>query len=133
MNWVIAMLLGIVSMASASCSETPVARGGKDANMTRVNDAPRAETDNNENAKADGPAASVENSLGMKFVLIPSGKFTMGSPVSETGGDDEHEGNEMQVEVTLTKPFYMGTTTVTQGQWKLLMKTEPWKGQGASA
>ncbi|TWW08379.1 hypothetical protein E3A20_24920 [Planctomyces bekefii] len=31
--------------------------------------------------------------------------------------------------MTLTKPFYMGRTEVTQGQWKKVMGTEPWKGK----
>jgi len=30
--------------------------------------------------------------------------------------------------VKLTRPFLIGTTEVTQGQWKELMGTEPWKG-----
>ena len=44
---------------------------------------------------------------------IPAGTFTMGSPASEEGrGRDED-----QVEVTLSKPFFMQETEVTQGQW----------------
>ena len=33
------------------------------------------------------------------------------------------------VDVTLTKPFRIGIHEVTQGQWKSVMNTEPWKGQ----
>ncbi len=33
------------------------------------------------------------------------------------------------VAVTLTKPFRLGKTEVTQGQWKSVMDTEPWDGQ----
>jgi formylglycine-generating enzyme required for sulfatase activity len=47
----------------------------------------------------------------------------MGSPEGEEGRrDDEH-----QHKVRISKPFYMQTTEVTQGQWKAVMGTEPWK------
>jgi formylglycine-generating enzyme required for sulfatase activity len=55
---------------------------------------------------------SVTNSIGMELIEIPAGKFTMGSPEDEKG----HEDDEAQVSVTLTKPFSLGKTEVTQGQ-----------------
>ncbi|MBF0224810.1 MAG: SUMF1/EgtB/PvdO family nonheme iron enzyme [Desulfobacterales bacterium] len=64
---------------------------------------------------------TITNSIGMTFVLIKSGKFTMGSPSSELGRDSD----ETQHEVTLTKSFYMQTTEVTQGQWKAVMGSNP--------
>ena len=67
-------------------------------------------------AAAERPAQLEENVIGMKLVVVPAGKFTMG----EGGG---------AVAVTLTKPFLIGTTEVTQGQFKKVMGTEPWKGQ----
>ena len=68
---------------------------------------------------------SVTNSIGMELIEIPAGKFTMGSPE----GEKDHQKDEAQVSVTLTKPFGLGKTEVTQGQWKSVMGTEPWKGQ----
>ena len=68
---------------------------------------------------------SVTNSISMELIEIPAGKFTMGSPEDEKG----HEDDEAQVSVTLTKPFSIGKTEVTQGQWKEVMGTEPWDGQ----
>ena len=68
---------------------------------------------------------AIENSIGMKFVPIPAGTFTMGSPF----GEKDRYHNERQHQVTLTKSSYMGRTEVTQGQWKKVMGTEPWKGQ----
>jgi serine/threonine protein kinase/formylglycine-generating enzyme required for sulfatase activity len=68
------------------------------------------------------------NSLGMKFVLIPPGEFTMGSPLSER----DRKPNEEQVRVTLTKPFYLGQTELTQGQWRTVMGTAPWDVQTVS-
>jgi len=70
----------------------------------------------------------IQNSVGMmKLLLIPAGTFTMGSPASQKDGEIIIE---TQHQVTLTKSFYMGRTEVTQGQWKKVMGTEPWKGEG---
>ena len=57
---------------------------------------------------------SVTNTIGMELIEIPAGKFTMGSPEGEK--DRHHE--EEQVAVTLTKPFLLGKTEVTQDQWQ---------------
>jgi len=65
----------------------------------------------------------ITNSIGQELLLIPAGTFMMGSPASEKDRADD----ETQHQVTLTKPFYMGRTEVTQGQWKTVMGTEPWK------
>jgi formylglycine-generating enzyme required for sulfatase activity len=55
------------------------------------------------------------------MMLIPAGKFMMGSPATEKGRSD----NETQHEVTLTKPFYMGKYEVTQEQWESVMGNNP--------
>ena len=65
----------------------------------------------------------------MKLVLIPAGKFMMGSPESEKGRD-ENEGP--QHEVTISKPFYMGVTEVTQAQYEAVMGTNPSHFKGAT-
>src|SRR5450756_1852240 len=49
------------------------------------------------------------NNVTMKLVQIPAGKFLMGSPETEKG----REKNEVQHEVTLSKPFYLGVYEVT--------------------
>ena len=67
----------------------------------------------------------ITNTLGMTLHTIPAGTFTMGSPEDET----DRRANEHQHEVTISKAFYMQTTEVTQGQWKAVMGTEPWKGK----
>ncbi len=54
------------------------------------------------------------NSLGIKLVLIPAGEFVIGSPDNESGADpDEHPSHD----VTITRPFYIGTCAVTVGQF----------------
>ena len=69
---------------------------------------------------------TVTNTIGMKLIQIPAGTFTMGSRSDEQG----HSSDEGQVKVTLTKPFRLGKTEVTQGQWKKVMGTEPWAAEG---
>jgi sulfatase modifying factor 1 len=76
-------------------------------------------------AKSLGKAVVEKNGIGMELVVIPPGTYTMGSPASEK---DRHESDESQVSVTLTRAFQMSRTEVTQGQWKAVMGTEPWKG-----
>lgn len=67
------------------------------------------------------PLTSMKNSLGMEFLLVPGGDFTMGSPASETGRDQD----ERQHEVTLSQGFYLQRTEVTQGQWRAVMGHNP--------
>ncbi|MFM8726467.1 MAG: formylglycine-generating enzyme family protein, partial [Planctomycetaceae bacterium] len=95
--------------------------------------AQQIETQPGSPAKEQSPAAAtggqpkeVVNTIGMKLLLIPAGTFTMGSPASEKDRNDD----ETQHQVTLTKPFHMGRTEVTQGQWKKVIGTETWKGAG---
>jgi formylglycine-generating enzyme required for sulfatase activity len=61
------------------------------------------------------------NSLGMKFVLIPPGTFMMGSPPDEP----KRKPDEKQHQVTISKPFYLQTTEVTQELWKAIMGHNP--------
>jgi formylglycine-generating enzyme required for sulfatase activity len=62
------------------------------------------------------------NSLKMKFVQIPRGEFMMGcSPEdSECGGYEKPRHK-----VKIRQAFFMGTTEVTQGQWKAVMGNNP--------
>ena len=63
----------------------------------------------------------------LEMVLIPAGKFMMGSPESEKGRSND----ENQHEVTLTKPFYIGKYEVTQEQWEIVMGNNPSETKGA--
>lgn len=75
-------------------------------------------------AKADKAAESTTNSLGMKLVLIPAGKFTMGTLSTEYFHQRDEEPRH---EVQITKPFYLATTETTREQWNALMPSTPWK------
>src|SRR5262249_23116713 len=75
------------------------------------------------------------NSLGMHFKLIPAGKYTMGSSKEEI----EHwlnlvqqEGQQLflrsespEHEVAITRPFYLGVTEVTVGQFRRYVDANP--------
>ncbi len=80
--------------------------------------------------KAD--TGTFKNSIGMEFVLIPTGSFMMGSHVSteeaakkygapETWFQREHP----QHKVTISQSFYLQSTTVTQSQWKMVLGNNP--------
>jgi formylglycine-generating enzyme len=59
--------------------------------------------------------------VNIKFCWCPAGKFTMGSPRREP----ERRPGEDQVEVTLSKGFWMAKFEATQGDWKRVMGRLP--------
>lgn len=60
---------------------------------------------------------AITNSIDMKFKLIPTGEFMMGS---------EKYGDERPVhKVTIDKPFYLGIHPVTQLEWETVMGSNP--------
>ncbi|MFH1707131.1 MAG: formylglycine-generating enzyme family protein [Planctomycetota bacterium] len=71
-----------------------------------------------------------QNDSGIQFVLIPAGKFQMGSPsFDDQAGEDE----KPQHPVKITQPFYMSSKEITRFQWKLVMGIDPSKSQGNEA
>ena len=91
-------------------------------------DAPMRSVPEKTPPKSPPPSAGgdlITNSIGMKLKLIPAGEFMRGSP------DDENDRSkdEPQHTVRITKPYYLGVTEVTQGQWFSVMKTKLWEGQ----
>lgn len=61
------------------------------------------------------------NSLGMEFVMVPAGSFEISNPADEAFRDED----EGQHRVTLSRPFQMQVTEVTQRQWKAVMGSNP--------
>jgi len=49
-----------------------------------------------------------------EMVVVPAGSFTMGSPASEEGHQDNEEPQHL---VTIAKPFAVGRFTVTFDEW----------------
>jgi formylglycine-generating enzyme required for sulfatase activity len=66
-----------------------------------------------------------DNGLKMKLVWIPPGNFRMGSPKDEK----DRQENETQVQVRLTKGFWLGQHEVTQAEWQRVMQNAPWSGK----
>lgn len=60
---------------------------------------------------------------GIKLCWCPPGQFRMGSPRDEP----ERRPGEEQVDVTLSKGFWIGKFEVTQGQWKWVVSEFPGK------
>lgn len=58
------------------------------------------------------------------LVYIPAGSFLMGSLMG-AAGEPERSKDEVMRSVTLSQPFWMMQTEVTQGQWKRLMGKNP--------
>jgi len=66
-------------------------------------------------------AKEFTNSLGMKFVLIPASTFMMGSPPQRSIA----LMTRISIKITISKPFSLQTTQVTQGQWEKVMGNNP--------
>jgi formylglycine-generating enzyme required for sulfatase activity len=63
------------------------------------------------------------------LVLIPKGKFVMGAPETEKGSPLKERPTR---EVTLTRPFWMGVTEVTQAQYEAVMGVNSSHTKGAN-
>ncbi len=64
-----------------------------------------------------------DNASNIEMLLIPPGTFNMGCSPSDLFGCWSGENPVHQV--TLTQPFYLGTTEVTQAQWEAEMGSNP--------
>jgi formylglycine-generating enzyme required for sulfatase activity len=69
------------------------------------------------------------NSIGMEFIQIPAGSFTMGADKNSEEADNDETP---QHRVTLSKSFYLGKYEVTQAQWEVVMGDNPSKFKGRS-
>lgn len=74
------------------------------------------------------------NEFKMEFVLIPAGTFMMGSSTDDLDKIlfEMEQPDIIQIQdesprhsVSISKPFLLGRTEITQGQWLLVMKTRP--------
>ncbi len=87
---------------------------------TGVDDASRVQALQQQVAQALGQSVNFRDQLangqpGPEMVLIPPGKFLMGSPETEKG----RTNSEKQHEVTISKPFAIGKYQVTNAQYRL--------------
>lgn len=71
----------------------------------------------------DFDAESLENSIGMEFVRVPTGAFLMGQP--DNGNTWPYPEEAVPHRVNITRAFYLGVCEVTQGQFSDVMGTNP--------
>lgn len=105
------------------CIKTSVLHNESGRSILKL-DAPSARNirTNEASKKQEIPKTFISPSTGMEFILIPSGKFMMGSPSDEKG----RYKNEGPVhEVTIKNSFYMGKYPVTKKQWEKVMGNNP--------
>ena len=75
---------------------------------------------------------SYVNPLGMRFMEIPAGEFTMGSTDLDEILLEQPDGETLMIRdetpahrVVFPHPFYLGQTEVTQSSWLAVMGTRP--------
>lgn len=100
-------LLGLLAFAAVSAAAPPL--------PGLPFDAERAATLRQEWAKASGCPAEFTNSVGMKLVLIPGGRFDMGP-------------NGSKHRVSIARAYYLGVTEVTMGQYRKFRAEHAVKG-----
>ena len=72
-------------------------------------------------------AVDIGGGVKMDFVLIPKGKFKMGSPKTEQGRNlfEKDFDAEAQHEVEISRPFYLAKYPVTQEQYLVILGKNP--------
>jgi formylglycine-generating enzyme required for sulfatase activity len=117
------MLLALLLVVMTGCGpdtkpeDQPATPAEEDQPAAPVETAAPAETPNGSDELPAEPAkavVSIVNSIGMRFVPIQVGTFTMGE-------------DQKAHQVTLTKPFELGVYEVTQEQYEKVMGTKPSK------
>ena len=69
-------------------------------------------------------SVEVQNSIGMKFVLIPSGTFMMGDDKSQAFTNVKLASQPVH-RVSISKPFYIGIFEVTQAEYSTVIGGNP--------
>lgn len=108
-------------VASARQSESRPNAGGQSATVSPLIRRSLSPND------SGGLPPRIRNSLGMEFMLIKPFELEDGNILYHRF----NMGSENQPYfVTLTQPYYLQTTQVTQGQWRVVMGQNPSKFQG---
>jgi formylglycine-generating enzyme required for sulfatase activity len=73
---------------------------------------------------------SITNTIGMKLVPIPPGKFLMGTPATEKGAKP---GGPPPHEVSIAKSFYLGQHEVAVGQFRAFVQATGYQTEAESS
>jgi formylglycine-generating enzyme required for sulfatase activity/serine/threonine protein kinase len=133
--------LGLLPASAGSGHEISAAPGKQPPLAFVPFDGKKAKEQQEACAKHLGVPVEITNSIGMKLAIIPPGEFMMGSPKElieeelKAHGDDQGHvdpgykerlpGEGPQHRVRITKPFYLGTYLVTQGEYQRVMGANP--------
>ena len=124
------VLLGVslvVAIGFCGCGKEAEARAKAEAKAKA-----EAEVEARAEAKAEAEetlrtgVVTLPGGVQLKMIKVEPGSFMMGS---ENGGDSDEKTVHR---VTLTKPYYLGETEVTQAQWRAVMGNNPSLFQGDS-
>ena len=128
------MLIGLVSLLRTnSASNTYTSESSKSldaptlAAVVPAPAEPSVSDESNDPITLDSAVAgqSIQFEIGqgqkMTVQFCPPGSFLMGSPASESN----RSYDEDQVQVAISKGFWLGQTEVTQGQWAVVMGINP--------
>ena len=112
-----AVMAAAVLLAAPGCSSKP--EPSQDNTGQAAGEAASVAPSNSQAEPPKELTLDLGGGVTMKMVLIRPGKFMM---------DEE----KAQHEVTISKPFYMGVTEVTQAQYEAVMGTNPSHFKGAT-
>ena len=133
MKRILGILIGLVGAATliTSCSKGKEPQAKEEPASVKFASVPKKKDITEEPTKKESSGKEEVIDLGkgikLEMVLIPAGKFVMGSPLDEK----ERSKYEVQHEVSLTKPFYIGKYEVTQEQGNAVMGGNPSYKKGA--
>ena len=101
-------------ISAATRSGRTAAPAAKEPAVTGKKPEPKPAHANSPEPEKPGPPTTFTNTLGMKMVLIPAGKFMMGSPKDEAG---RGKGEPLPHQVTIKRPFYIAACEVTNAEF----------------
>jgi hypothetical protein len=110
-----------------------VGSGGVTPFIVRIDQTPgSAEPSASPATRTSTPRPGLEsfvNILEMEMKLVPAGTFMMGSPDTDRDAADDEKPRHL---VRITRPFLLGTTEVTQGQFRAVTGVNPSVNKGSN-
>ena len=141
MRMTVGLRIWVAGALAAVCAQAQTAAKTPSATVASANGG-KAKERQAQCAKSLGVPIEVVNSIGMRFVLIPPGEFDMGTSDASIKRDLEEQVRAVPpaVEsfycdrvltegplhrVKISKPFYLSTCEVTQGEYEQVMRETP--------